>query len=119
MASELFRGTEPRVFSTNPQDPASGRLFVWAWTQWFERVEGSYGAIAFAPVAQSEDELRQRYPDETPFDLTELDDELGDTVREEFLEQSPLYPEAPELSHEMQPPEEPEPPDTGAHEEGL
>jgi len=31
-------------------------------------------------------------------EITELDDDYALTVRDEFLEQSPLYPEAPELS---------------------
>jgi hypothetical protein len=117
---DLFRGTQPRVFTTNPEEPASGRVFVWAWTQWFERVEGSSGAIAFTPAARSEQELREQYPEESSFDLTELDDEFAGVVRGEFLEQSPLYPEAPELSHEMESPEEGEPPPGGgAHEEGI
>ena len=55
----LFRETEPRVFSTHPRDPENGRIFVWAWTEWFERVEGDSGAVSFTPVAHSEPELRR------------------------------------------------------------
>lgn len=98
---ERFRETEPRIFSTDSEDPESGRVFVWAWTEWFERVEGETGAVAFTPVADSEPELRrwlkQNCPDD---DLLEITGEFADQVEEEFLDQSPLFPESPETSSE-------------------
>ena len=53
----------------------------------------------FTPVADSENELRV-WLLERGTDLDELDDEFAATVREEFTEQSPLYPGVPELSDE-------------------
>ena len=100
MEKELFGGVEPRVFTTNPDDPGEGRTFVWAKTRWYERLEGTSGAVAFTPVADSENELRVWLSQQQLAELTELDDEEAYMVREEFLEQSALYPEAPELSDE-------------------
>jgi hypothetical protein len=94
----LSNGITPRVFSTNPDAPDEGRIFVWAWTEWFERLEGATGAVAFTPVAQSEDELlswlsqQQQEPE-----LTELDDDYGEMISEEFLEQMPLDAESLEM----------------------
>ncbi|MCX5999110.1 MAG: hypothetical protein NTU41_05810, partial [Chloroflexi bacterium] len=48
-----------RIFGTNPDNPDEGRIFVWSKVGWFERLEGSSGDVAFTPVAQSEDELRE------------------------------------------------------------
>jgi len=95
---ELFRGTRPRVFTTNTQNPEQGRTFVWAWTEWFERQEGASGAVAFSPAADSEEELRSSLSQEGESELEELDDEYGSIIRQEFLDQVNLYPEAPELS---------------------
>lgn len=99
MQKELFRGAEPRVFTTRPDDPIEGRVFVWARTRWYERLEGSSGAVAFSHIADSEQELRE-WLSQQHLELTELDDEYAKTVRQEFLEQTPLYPEAPEASDE-------------------
>jgi hypothetical protein len=98
---DLFRDADPRVFSTNADDPDSGRTFVWASAKWFERVEADEGAgaVEFSPVADSEQELRE-WLRESDQDIDELDAdyEFAGTVREEFLEQVPLYPEASEDS---------------------
>jgi len=100
MEKQLFRGAEPRVFATNPDDPSEGRIFIWARTKWFERMEGPSGAVAFSPVADSEHELRRWLSQQGSIELTELDDEYAEMSRQEFLDQAPLYPEAPELSDE-------------------
>lgn len=79
--------------------PEDGRTFVWALTRWFERIEGDSGAVEFSPVAWTDEELRDwlRETDEE-MDELDLDNEFAATVREEFLNQTPLVPEAPELS---------------------
>lgn len=100
MDERLFRGTRPRVFSTQPDNPAEGRTFVWAWTQWFERLEGTSGNVAFSPIADSEEELHRRLSQQGTFEKSEIDNRYGDIVLQEFLNQVPLYPEAPELSSE-------------------
>ncbi|HXG35521.1 MAG TPA: hypothetical protein VNL15_00975 [Dehalococcoidia bacterium] len=98
MEQQLFEGTEPRVFSVQSSSENNGRVFVWAKTRWYEREEGETGAVEFAPVADSETELRQWLFQTEPGELIELDDDYAAQIREEFLEQTPLYPEAPELS---------------------
>lgn len=98
LEQNLFKDANPRVFVTDPDLPEDGRTFVWALTRWFERLEGEEtGAVEFSPVAEDEDELRA-WLSEQGLEITELDDEFARVVREEFLEQTPLYPEAPELS---------------------
>ncbi len=97
---EEFRGTRPRIFGTNQDDPFEGRIFIWAWTQWFERIEGEQGNVDFTPVADSEPELRHWLERQGEPDIMELTGEDSLTVYQEFLDQVPLYPEAPELSVE-------------------
>jgi len=102
LTEERFRGTTPVAYSTNWRRPEQGRTFVWAWTQWYERIEGPTGAVGFTPVADWEDELRrwlaQQGIDE---DITDISDsEFGIRVLEEFLDEVPLYPEAPVLAEE-------------------
>jgi hypothetical protein len=99
LEEDLFADADPRVFVSSPDSPDDGRTFVWSPTGWFERLEGDSGAVEFSPVAQDEEELREWLSEEN-VEITEIDvdEEFGRTVREEFLEQSPLYPEAPELS---------------------
>jgi hypothetical protein len=63
--------------------------------------------VAFSHITDSEEELRSRVTQATGLELTEVDSEYAETVREEFLDQPPLYPEAPELSNEP-PPREPQ-----------
>lgn len=102
---DLLQDADPRIFTTSPDNPDEGRTFVWAHTRWFERVEGDEtGAVDFSPVADDEQELREWLRREDQ-DITELDDEFAATVRDEFLEQTPLYPEAPELSSQPLPPD--------------
>lgn len=98
MQEELFKGARPRVYTTSAQAPSEGRTFVWARTRWYERVEGDTGAVAFTPIADSDQELRDSLSPDESAALSELDDEVAAAVRDEFLEQTPLYPEAPELS---------------------
>jgi hypothetical protein len=103
MAREEFRGARPRVYGTEPDDPVHGRVFVWTKMGWFERVEGPWGDVAFSPVADSEEELRNWISRDNPdADLVEMNDEYGKMVYAEFLEQAEyaLYPEAPETSSE-------------------
>jgi hypothetical protein len=101
---DLFSAADPRIFLTDPDSPEDARTFVRALTGWFERIEGYTGAVELTPVAQDEEELRE-WLSEQGLDITELDvdNEFARTVREEFLEQTPLYPEAPELSEQKLP----------------
>ena len=92
---DLYADADPRVYSTRPGDPESGQTFVWAATRWFERVEGiegEAGAVAFAPIAESDEALRD-WLSERGLEMDEVDDdEFAPMVREEFLNQTPLYP---------------------------
>ena len=96
---KLFRETEPRVFTTRPDNPEDGRIFVWAWTEWFEREEAENGAITFVPVADNERQLR-RWLRLNRFDqdLVETTGRFDREVKSEFLEQLPLFSESPENS---------------------
>jgi len=101
MKNRFFRNTEPRIFTTRPDDPEEGHVFVWAWTEWFERIEGQMGSVTFSPIAASEKQFRHwlamhRYTR----DLVEINDEFARDIRDEFLDQVPLFPEAPETSSE-------------------
>ena len=99
--NDRFRNTTPVAYSTDWRRPEQGRTFVWAWTQWFERLEGPTGAVAFTPVADWEDELRRWLAQAGIEDVTDISgSEFGKRVLEEFLEDSPLYPEAPVLADE-------------------
>ena len=106
LEEDLFAHADPRIFVTDPDNPEEGRTFVWALTRWFERIEGDTGAVEFSPAAEDEDELRE-WLSEQGLEITEIDvdNEFGRSVREEFLEQTPLYPEAPELSDQELPAE--------------
>ena len=84
-----FRGARLRIYGTNNDDPDEGRIFVWTKTGWFERIEGSSGNIAFAPIADSEADLRESIKRDNPSaDLIELGGEYRKMVSEEFREQS-------------------------------
>ena len=99
MAREEFEGARPRVFGTDPDNPEHGRVFIWTKMGWFERAEGPWGDVTFTPVADSEDQLRDWISRDNPdIDLVALDNEFGRTVYQEFIEEEPLYPEAPETS---------------------
>jgi hypothetical protein len=101
MAREEFRGARPRIFGTDPDNPEHGRTFVWTKMGWFERVEGPWGDVAFSPIADSEDQLRESISQNNPnADLVEFNNEFGKMVYQEFTEDEPLYPEAPETSSE-------------------
>lgn len=99
LEEDLFRNVDPRIFVTDPDNLDDARTFVWSSYGWFERVEADSGAVEFSPVAGDEEELRAWLSQEN-VEITEIDvdEEFVRTVREEFLDQSPLYPEAPELS---------------------
>ncbi len=99
MKEDLFRGTEPRIYTTHPNNPEAGRTFIWAWTEWFERIEGDSGAVTFEPVADSEPELHRWLKlNKCDRDLVEIKGPFARDVRDEFLDQTPLFPEAPETS---------------------
>ena len=96
---DLFANADPRIFTTSTGDPESGRTFVYALTKWYERIEGETGAVAFSPVAGSEAHLRE-WLAEAGLEIDEIsaDDGFAWDVRDAFLEQIPLYPEAAEDS---------------------
>lgn len=100
-AEDRFRGTTPVAYSTNSQHTDEGRTFVWAWTQWFERLEGDTGAVAFIPVAETEAELDTWLARQGLRNLDNISSShFGIRVIEEFLEQVPLYPGEQESSDE-------------------
>jgi hypothetical protein len=113
MESHILQGSEPRIFTTDPDDPSEGRTLVWAKTRWYERVEDDEtGAVEFPRVADTDAGLREWLAAQAginPEDLTELDtdDDYFREVYSEFVNQTPLYPEAPELSDEEAPAGEP------------
>lgn len=102
MERQLVGGATPRVFATNPDDPEEGRIFIWGGhtTRWYEREGGETGAVSFVPVANSEDEFRSWVWGDLDADVTELDDDFAETVREEFLNQRPVLPIEAERSDE-------------------
>jgi hypothetical protein len=96
----LWEQTDPRVFTTNPDSPDDSRVFVWANTQWFERMESEEtGAVEFSPLSMDEHDLRE-WLSGSGLEITEIDGEFATTVRDEFLNENPLYMEAPELSNQ-------------------
>jgi hypothetical protein len=98
---EEFRGARLRVYGTNTDNPDEGRIFVWTKTGWFERIEGSSGNVAFAPIADSEAELRELIVRDNPsVDLVELGGDYRKMVSEEFLEQSTSYRDYPGYSRD-------------------
>jgi hypothetical protein len=70
------------------------RTFVWALTRWYERVTGTSGAVDFAPIAEDDEGLRDLLR-EQGMEMDEVDGEFAETVREEFINQTPLYVEGP------------------------
>lgn len=90
---------DPRIFSTDPDDPEEGRTFVWTPFDWLERIEADNGAVEFSPLLMDEADLDE-WLREQDLEKTELDNEFARIVREEFLNESPFYPEAPELSNQ-------------------
>ncbi len=97
MIQDEFRGARLRVYGTNQGNPDDGRVFVWTKTGWFERIEGLLGNVAFMPLAESEDELRELIAQDDPkFDLIEIGGDYRKTVSEEFMEQSISDQDSPE-----------------------
>lgn len=97
MQEEVFEGADPRVFLLDSSDVE--RVFVLAKGLWYERLEGQTGAVEFTRIARDQQELIDKLSAaEGESELIEADEEFGSEVIEEFLEQTPLYPEAPELS---------------------
>ena len=86
----FVEGTEPSVFVTNPNAPPRGRVFVYAFTKWYEREEGETGAVEFTPIADSYEDLFRQVTQAPGAELTEIDDDFARRVRVEFGEQSAL-----------------------------
>lgn len=87
--SEDSQGGRIQILGTNPDNPDEGRIFVWTKTGWFERLEGQSGNIAFTPVADSEEELRELISrNKAGEGLHELGDKYTERVYDEFLEQA-------------------------------
>ena len=96
-----FRGARIRIYATNRENPEDGRVFVWTKTGWFERIEGLLGNVAFTPIADSEDELRELIAQDDPaFDLIELGGEFRKMVSEEFMDQATSFEDSPEYSED-------------------
>jgi hypothetical protein len=101
LGARLWEDTDPHVFTTNPDVPEDGRTLVWAATSWFERIDDEEsGAVEFSPLAGMDERAVRDWLAEQGLEMDEIDDDFSRTVREEFTEQNPLYPEAPELSNE-------------------
>jgi hypothetical protein len=112
---EEFRGARIQILGTNMDTPEEGRIFVWTKMGWFERLEGPSGNVAFTPVADSEEELRELISWDNPqADLHELVGKNRKKVSEEFIEQSLSYLDSPEDSRE-----EPDEDDQEYHQHGL
>lgn len=101
LEARLWEQTDPRIFATNADDPDEGRVFIWTEAGWFERIqaEDGDGAVEFSPLSMDETALRE-WLSEQSLEIDELDNLYARDVREEFLEQNPLYPESPELSNQ-------------------
>lgn len=98
---EESRGAKIQILGTNPKAPANGRIFVWTKMGWLERLEGQSGDVAFTPIAESEEELREVISRDNPnADLDDIGGEFRKKVSEEFIEQSPSYSDSPEDSNE-------------------
>jgi hypothetical protein len=98
---EESSGTKIQILGTNPDNPTKGRIFVWTKMGWFERLVGQDGDVAFTPIAESEEELRELVSRDNPdTDLGDLRGKYRKIVSEEFIEQSPSYSDSPEDSRE-------------------
>ena len=96
---DLFENADPRVYATQPDEPAEGRVFVWAEARWYERVESATenGAIEFSPIADTDEEIRDTLR-EQGLEMDEIDNDFAGAVRDAFLNQTPLYPEGGDAS---------------------
>jgi hypothetical protein len=100
-AQEELREARPRVFGTNLDDPEDGRIFIWTKNGWLERIEGTSGNVAFAPIAENEADLREIVNRDQPgADIFQLGGEYRKTFIEEYLEQESSYRDTPEYSEE-------------------
>ena len=98
---EEFRGAQIQVSGTNASAPEDGRVFVWTKMGWFERLEGPSGDIAFSPVADSEEELKELISRENSrAELHAVGGAFRKQVTEEFEAQSPSFSDTPEDSGE-------------------
>ena len=98
---EESSGARIQILGTNPDNPEKGRIFVWTKMGWFERLVGPSGDIAFTPIAESEEELRELISRDNPdADLDDLRGKYRKMVSEEFIEQSPSYSDSTEESSE-------------------
>jgi hypothetical protein len=98
---EEFRGAKVQILGTNPEHPEKGRIFVWTKMGWFERLEGPSGNVAFTPIAESQEELKELILEDNPrADLRDLVGKYRKKVTEEFMEQSRSNPDEPEGSAE-------------------
>ena len=112
---EEFRGARIQILGTNAKTPEKGRIFVWTKMGWFERLEGQSGNVAFTPVAESEEELRELISRDNPLaDLAKLGGKYRKKVSKEFTEQSLSYSDTDEDSTG-----EPDEDDQEYHQHGL
>jgi hypothetical protein len=95
MIQDEFRGARLRVYGTNREDPEEGRIFIWTKTGWFERLEGTSGNVAFTPIANSEDELKDLIAEDDPdYEFIEVGGEFRRVVTEEFREDASFMEDA-------------------------
>jgi hypothetical protein len=98
-----FHGARIRILGTDLDNPDDGRIFVWTKTGWLERIEGESGDVAFTPIAESEDEVREIVSRDDPSgELYTLGREFRKMVSQEFMAQSEEYSDSPEYSVEEQ-----------------
>jgi hypothetical protein len=90
MEDEWPQALEPRVYVGVAG--AAHRTFVYARTRWYERLsDEASGAVEFTPVADSDAGLRSWLAESSPdADIDERDDDFAATVREEFVNETPL-----------------------------
>jgi len=86
ITQDEFRGARLRTFGTDPDNPEEGRIFVWTKMGWFERAQGASVDVAFIPVAQSENELREFISRDDPsVDLVSLGRAYRKMISQEFM----------------------------------
>ena len=115
ITQDKFRGARLRILGTDPDNPEEGRIFVWTKMGWFERAQGQSGDVAFIPVAQSENELREFISRDDPsVEFIPLGLKYRKMISEEFTEQSPSSSDSTQDSSE-----EPDEDDQEYHQHGL
>jgi hypothetical protein len=86
------RAAPIRIFGTDPDNPAEGRIFLWTKAGWFERIEDQPGDLTFTDVAQSEVELRDFIKRDDPsVDLVQLGTEYRKKTLAEFTDDIEIY----------------------------